>query len=64
MKPMNFKDINDLGYMVQEFGLQQVLDAIATNLEDQVQDQGVDQIQETFLLCDCLREFSAKCKGV
>ena len=59
---MNWKQAEELKYMLEQDGLQPVLDTIAILLEEQVGDQGIEQMQETFLICECLRNFSEKCR--
>ena len=59
---MNWKQAEELKYMLEQDGLQSVLDTVAVLLEEQVGDQGIEQMQETFLICEWLRNFSEKCR--
>ena len=60
---MNWKQIEELKYLLEQDGLQSVLDTVAILLEEQTGDQGIEQMQETFLICECLRNFNEKCRG-
>lgn len=60
---MNFNDQETLRHLVQTEGLQSVLDMIASVLEEDIGDQGSEMMQETFLISECLREFTGRCSN-